>query len=87
MDSISLEDDDDPSRPKQPPPVQPPASANGAAQRQSQPSMSILEAARPTFNITVGDPHKVGDLTSSHTEYLVKTRVYSRRLTRTGPTC
>ncbi|KAF2093582.1 vacuolar protein sorting-associated protein-like protein vps5 [Rhizodiscina lignyota] len=78
MDSVHLEDEDDSSRPKQPPPVQPPASANGAAQRQTQPSMSVLEAARPTFSINVGDPHKVGDLTSSHTEYAVRTKTTSK---------
>ena len=77
MDSVNLDDDDGSTRPKQPPPVQPPMSANGAAQRQTQPSMSVLEAARPTFNVAVGDPHKVGDLTSSHTEYSVRTKVKS----------
>lgn len=78
MDSVDLNDDGDAARPKQPPPVQPPA--NGATQRQTQPSMSVLEASRPTFNISVGDPHKVGDLTSSHTEYSVRTRVRSASL-------
>ena len=37
--------------------------------------MSIEQAAKPSFTITVGDPHKVGDLTSSHTMYQVRTRV------------
>lgn len=32
-------------------------------------------ATRPVFEITVGDPHKVGDLTSSHIEYQVRTKV------------
>ena len=45
------------------------------ARRQAQPSVSIEQAARPTFDITVGDPHKVGDLTSSHIEYQVRTKV------------
>ena len=40
-----------------------------------QPSVSIEQAARPTFDITVGDPHKVGDLTSSHIVYQVRTKV------------
>jgi sorting nexin-1/2 len=40
-----------------------------------QPSVSIVEAAKPFFHITVGDPHKVGDLTSAHTEYQVYTKV------------
>ena len=43
--------------------------------RQNQPSVSIEQAARPTFNITVGDPHKVGDLATSHIVYQVRTRV------------
>lgn len=37
--------------------------------------MSVEQAAKPTFTIYVGDPHKVGDLTSSHTEYSVMTKV------------
>jgi hypothetical protein len=37
--------------------------------------MSVEQAAKPTFDISVGDPHKVGDLTSSHTVYQVRTRV------------
>lgn len=42
--------------------------------RQTQPSVSIEQAARPNFDITVGDPHKVGDLTSSHIVYQVRTK-------------
>ena len=45
--------------------------------RQAYPSVSIEQAARPTFDITVGDPHKVGDLTTSHIVYQVRTRVGS----------
>lgn len=45
------------------------------ARRNPQPSVSIEQAARPTFDITVGDPHKVGDLTSSHIVYQVRTKV------------
>ncbi len=45
------------------------------ARRNPHPSVSIEQAARPTFDITVGDPHKVGDLTSSHIVYLVRTKV------------
>jgi sorting nexin-1/2 len=55
-----------------PPPVQ---AQTSSPQRQTQPSVSIEQAARPTFNISVGDPHKVGDLTSSHTVYQVRTKV------------
>lgn len=29
----------------------------------------------PVFDISVGDPHKVGDLTSAHTVYQVRTKV------------
>jgi sorting nexin-1/2 len=32
-------------------------------------------AAKPLFEIVVGDPHKVGDLTSAHTVYNVRTKV------------
>ena len=45
------------------------------ARRNPQPSVSIEQAARPKFDITVGDPHKVGDLTSSHIVYQVRTKV------------
>jgi sorting nexin-1/2 len=75
MDSVSLDDDEDdaPAGPRIPPPVQAPTSA--APQRQTQPSVSVEQAAKPSFHIYVGDPHKVGDLTSSHTEYSVTTKV------------
>lgn len=59
-------------RPRVPPPVQP---AQQGGHRNRQPSVSIEQAAKPTFDITVGDPHKVGDLTSSHIVYQVRTRV------------
>ncbi|KAF2856550.1 vacuolar protein sorting-associated protein-like protein vps5 [Plenodomus tracheiphilus IPT5] len=79
MDSVDLNDDDEQSRsqaPRIPPPVQ--AQANAAPQRQTQPSVSIEQAAKPSFSIYVGDPHKVGDLTSSHTEYSVTTKTTSK---------
>ena len=81
MDSVDLNDDDDDERlqsqgPRVPPPVQAPAHA--APQRQAQPSVSVEQAAKPTFSIYVGDPHKVGDLTSSHTEYSVTTKTTSK---------
>lgn len=63
-----------PRRTRGPPPVQP-AAAGGL--RQTQPSVSIEQAAKPVFDITVGDPHKVGDITSSHIVYQVRTRVSS----------
>jgi len=71
-DSVNLEEDGSSFR--GPPPVQPPADVDGL-KRQSQPSMSVEQAAKPTFEISVGDPHKVGDLTSSHIVYQVRTRV------------
>ncbi|KAJ5606260.1 hypothetical protein N7510_009041 [Penicillium lagena] len=46
--------------------------------RQSQPSVSVEQAAKPTFDINVGDPHKVGDLTSSHIVYQVRTKTTSK---------
>ncbi|KIW20447.1 hypothetical protein PV08_01022 [Exophiala spinifera] len=64
-------------RTKGPPPVQPQAQAPGAV-RQTQPSMSVEQAAKPTFDILVGDPHKVGDLTSSHIVYQVRTKTTSK---------
>lgn len=79
IDSVNLDDREDeegdgPRRPRQPPPVQPPQS--DGPQRQVAPSVNVVEAAKPTFHIVVGDPHKVGDLTSAHTEYNVDTKVY-----------
>ncbi len=81
MDSVDLNDDEDDEQsrsqgPRVPPPVQPPTSA--APQRQTQPSVSVEQAAKPSFSIYVGDPHKVGDLTSSHTEYSVTTKTTSK---------
>lgn len=60
--------------PRIPPPVQP--AQGGPVKRDAQPSVSIEQAAKPTFDITVGDPHKVGDLTSSHIVYQVRTKVW-----------
>lgn len=54
---------------------QPPYAGSENSRRQAQPSVSIEQAARPSFDITVGDPHKVGDLTSSHIVYQVRTKV------------
>jgi sorting nexin-1/2 len=71
-----------PLRQKGPPPVQPPA--GGPISRQTQPSMSIEQAAKPSFDITVGDPHKVGDITSSHIVYQVQTRVSVKMLIQAG---
>lgn len=80
MDSVDLDDDNDEQQPSSqariPPPVQAPSST--APQRQTQPSVSVEQAAKPSFAISVGDPHKVGDLTSSHTEYAVTTKTTSK---------
>ncbi|MCJ1353462.1 MAG: Vacuolar protein sorting-associated protein 5 [Icmadophila ericetorum] len=79
MDSVDLSSDVDTTsgRARVPPPVQPPSgSENG--RRQTQPSVSIEQAAKPTFDIAVGDPHKVGDLTSSHIVYQVRTKTTSK---------
>lgn len=71
---MDLSDDVEPSTgPRIPPPVQAPLPT--AIKRDTQPSVSVEQAAKPTFDITVGDPHKVGDLTSSHIVYLVRTKV------------
>ncbi|KAI4217099.1 MAG: hypothetical protein LQ351_000408 [Letrouitia transgressa] len=58
--------------------VQPPPGSLENSRRQTQPSVSIEQAARPSFDITVGDPHKVGDLTSSHIVYQVRTKTSSK---------
>jgi len=73
-----FDDDEDsqgqPTGPRQPPPVPP---AQPSSVRSSvQPSVSVEQASKPTFHITVGDPHKVGDLTSSHIVYSVRTKVW-----------
>ena len=74
LDSVDLNDDVERNLgPRIPPPVQP--AQGGVAKRETQPSVSVEQAAKPSFDITVGDPHKVGDLTSSHIVYLVKTKV------------
>ncbi|KAI9742830.1 MAG: Vacuolar protein sorting-associated protein 5 [Claussenomyces sp. TS43310] len=76
MSSVDLGDEERPSGPRIPPPVQPPQ--GGATRRDTQPSVSIEQAAKPSFDITVGDPHKVGDLTSSHIVYQVHTKTSSK---------
>jgi len=62
------------------PQAQPSPGGPEGARRQTQPSVSIEHAARPSFDITVGDPHKVGDLTSSHIVYQVRTKVIHQLL-------
>ena len=87
MDSVDLSSDVDTtttSRARVPPPVQPPQSGPETARRQTQPSVSIEQAAKPTFDIAVGDPHKVGDLTSSHIVYQVRTKASRQHLVLTS---
>lgn len=57
-----------------PPPVM---EASPTVRSGSLPSVSVEDAAKVSFHITVGDPHKVGDLTSSHIVYSVRTKVRS----------
>ncbi|MCJ1394954.1 Vacuolar protein sorting-associated protein 5 [Xylographa bjoerkii] len=80
MESIDLSNDGEAqgSRARHPPPVQPPQNGPDNVRRQTQPSVSIEQAAKPTFGITVGDPHKVGDLTTSHIVYQVRTKTSSK---------
>lgn len=61
-----------------PPPVQVATPVQGRST--GPPSISLEHAAKPMFYISVGDPHKVGDLTSSHIVYSVRTKVC-------GPPC
>ncbi|KAL9128104.1 MAG: hypothetical protein Q9217_003157 [Psora testacea] len=81
LDSSEAGDDDRSSvhsRQRYPHQGQLPPSAIENARRPNQPSVSIEQAARPSFDITVGDPHKVGDLTSSHIVYQVRTKTTSK---------
>jgi len=77
VDPHRLDDDDDgqgPQRgPRAPPPVE--AARPTGIKSSMQPSVSVEQAAKPTFHIAVGDPVKIGDLTSSHIVYSVRTRV------------
>lgn len=78
-----FEDDDDDQDgqrgPRAPPPVDP--AKPSSVQSSTQPSVSVEQAAKPTFQIYVGDPVKIGDLTSSHIVYSVRTKVCMRRPT------
>lgn len=69
--------------PRAPPPVD--AAKPSGVRSSTQPSVSVEQAAKPSFHITVGDPVKIGDLTSSHIVYSVRTQVCSILL-RTAPT-
>ncbi|KAM3428701.1 hypothetical protein MY4824_002632 [Beauveria thailandica] len=62
--------------PRAPPPVD--AALPSTNQSSQQPSVSVEQAAKPSFYISVGDPVKIGDLTSSHIVYSVRTKTTSR---------
>ncbi len=56
------------------PPVQPPSHFD----RATPSSQPVEQAAKPHFNISVGDPHTVGNAASSHTVYTVITTTTSK---------
>ncbi|KAK5126642.1 hypothetical protein LTR85_009576 [Meristemomyces frigidus] len=60
------------------PPAVQPVGHDPRSRQQQAPSMSIEQAAKPTFDITVGDPHTVGNAATSHTVYSVITRTTSK---------
>ncbi|EFQ26082.1 hypothetical protein CGRA01v4_14528 [Colletotrichum graminicola] len=74
--NIDDDENDRPSGPRQPPPVQ--AAHPSPVRTHTQPSVSVEQASKPSFHISVGDPHKVGDLTSSHIVYSVRTKTSSK---------
>ena len=65
-----------PSSSRCPPAVQPPSHSN--RHRQDQPSVPVEQASKPTFGITVGDPHTVGNAAVSHTVYTIITSTTSK---------
>lgn len=75
IDPHHIEEDDfkSPGGPRAPPPVD--VATPSSVRSTTQPSVSVEQAAKPSFHITVGDPVKIGDLTSSHIVYSVRTRV------------
>lgn len=62
MESVNLDDEEVEERR---------AEARGSPERQR----GEQAPQGPVFDISVGDPHKVGDLTSAHTVYQVRTKV------------
>ncbi|KAK6503502.1 Vacuolar protein sorting-associated protein 5 [Arthrobotrys musiformis] len=85
MESVNLEDEDEEDglmgaggrKARLPPPV-PATPTRETGGRAIPPSVPIELAAKPTFDIQVGDPHKVGDLTSAHIVYQVSTKTSSK---------
>lgn len=69
---IDEDEFDGPRGPRPPPPVE--VATPSSVRSSTQPSVSVEQAAKPMFQISVGDPHKVGDLTSSHIVYSVRTK-------------
>ncbi len=59
MEITTLDDDGTSISGRAPPPVQP--ALRPMSKRQTQPSVSIEQAAKPSFDISVGDPPGVGD--------------------------
>ncbi|MCJ1309205.1 Vacuolar protein sorting-associated protein 5 [Agyrium rufum] len=80
LESVDLGDgaDANGTRTRAPPPVQPSSTGLENTKRSKHPSVSVEQAAKPSFDIAVGDPHKVGDLTSSHIVYQVRTKTTSK---------
>lgn len=64
LDSIGFDDEENETRGQY---------GGGGGGAEGQPA-----AAKPLFEIIVGDPHKVGDLTTAHTVYNVRTKVWLR---------
>lgn len=63
LESVSLEDEEAESQ------------RNNTAGFSDAPHEQQLQPVKPMFEVAVGDPHKVGDLTSAHTVYQVRTKV------------
>ncbi|EPS43826.1 hypothetical protein H072_2066 [Dactylellina haptotyla CBS 200.50] len=81
MESVNLDDEQDEDdlmgrKGRHPPPVA--VTPTRESSRQIPPSVPVELVAKPTFDIQVGDPHKVGDLTSAHIVYQVSTKTSSK---------
>lgn len=79
MDDYDDDETDGQKGPRAPPPVE--AARPSGMRTSHQPSMSVEQAAKPSFQIYVGDPVKIGDLTSSHIVYSVRTKVCAHAMT------
>ena len=49
--------------------------SSGSGSAATEGPSAVAGAAKPMFEVHVGDPHKVGDLTTAHTVYNVRTKV------------